>query len=119
MTTTQQPSVAELLEHARREQAALTTERVALAERRASYELRARVAQTQPQAEPADDYGHPEAAVVWLGIAACFALGGPLTFVCLPWALAAQTLPAVAGAATGVTLLLLGVAAAGKMVTRP
>lgn len=116
MTT--RPTADELSRKMAADTAAVVRERVALAERRASYELRARVAQTQPQAEPADDYGHPEAAVVWLGIAACFALGGPLTFVCLPWALVAQTLPAVAGAATGVTLLLLGVAAAGRMVTR-
>lgn len=116
-----QSDVDAQLEHARRAQAALKVERHTLDQREDAYAVNAAVYGPRPEPAPfatQNDYGHPEALIVWAGIAACFFLGGPLTFVCLPWALVSPTLPNVAGAVGGVLLLLAGMAATGRMFGR-
>ena len=51
---------------------------------------------------------HPNARRLNPGVVACFALGAPLCFVCLPALLAGPSVWAVAGSVLGVTLLALG-----------
>jgi hypothetical protein len=116
-----QAEVDAQLEHARQRAAALKVERHTLDQREDAYAVNAAVYGQRPEPAPyatQNDDGHPEALIVWLGIAACFGLGAPLTFVCLPWAALAPTFANVAGAVGGVLLLLMGVAATGRMVGR-
>ena len=51
---------------------------------------------------------HPNARRLNPGVVACFALGAPLCFMCLPALLAGLSVWAVAGSVLGVTLLGLG-----------
>ena len=116
-----QSEVDAQLEHARRAQAALKVERRTLDRREDAYAVNAAVYGSKPEPAPfatQNDYGHPEALIVWAGIAACFGLGVPLTFVCLPWALVAHAGLYHIGAVLGAVLLLLGMAATGRMFGR-